>query len=235
MPTGARARDLPSGRWERLGWYRSFVHNRSVGGSLFTLVHLPFMLAFLSLTIVGAAAEGKMDRTVLFLSLAVVAVLLYAEHMLDDTTRVGKPWGTVFGDRVLLTIAASLFAASLFIALYASLRYGSALPLVGVGIGIVLTILYGLEVGGFHTVAFGGMGMGAVTPLSYLAQALSFGSGGNLVTALVLFIFGSCYGFVLLSLYESTKVGDCHLMWRLLAVHFVTIYALAAAVLLDLT
>ena len=37
----------------KLGWYRHLVHNRSVPGSLFTLLHLPFMLAFLSLALLG--------------------------------------------------------------------------------------------------------------------------------------------------------------------------------------
>jgi hypothetical protein len=220
---------LPGGREERLGWYRFFVYNRSVAGSMLTLVHLPFMLSFLSLTIIGAMAGKRLDGNVLILSLAVVAMLLYAEHMLDDTRRVGKPWNTVLSDRALLTVAAVLFIASMMLALYASLRYGTEIPLIGVMIGIMFTILYGLEVRGFHTIAFGGIGMGAVTPFSYIAQAMAAGTGWSVAVALLLFAFGSCYGYVLLALYENTKTGEHSLSWKLLGVQFLMVYALAAA------
>ncbi len=220
------------GREERLGWYSLFVHNGSVAGSLFTLIHLPFMLAFLSLTIVGAMASERVDGTVLILSLAVVALLLYAEHMLDDTLGVGKPWNTVFSDRTLLTMAAALFIIAILIGLYASLRFGSEVPIIGVMAGIVLCTLYGLEVKGFHTMMFGGLGMGAVMPFSYIAQAMVTGTDWNPLAAVLLLISGSCFGYVLLALYENTKTGDHNLSWKLLAVQFLMVYAAAAVSLL---
>lgn len=229
MTSQARVAYLPDGREERLGWYGVLVHNRTAAGSLFTLLHLPFMLAFLSLVIIGAMASEAVDGTILALSLAVVALLLYGEHMLDDTQRVGKPWNTVFGDGTLFAMAAALFALSLVIALYASLRYGTGVPVIGVMAGIALTVLYGLEVRGFHSLLFGGIGMGAVTPFSYLAQAIISGSGWSVLTALLLFAFGSCYGYVLLALYESTKTPAHQLFWRLLSLQFLMVYALAAA------
>lgn len=219
---------LPDGRGQRLEWYSIFVYNRSVAGSLFTLVHVPFMVAFLSMTIIGAEAAGAVDVTVLGLSLAVVAMLLYAEHLLDETTRVGKPWNTVLGDGALFALASLLFLASLIAAAYAMLRYGTGLPVVGVVAGILFTTLYGLEVKGFHTTGFGGVGMGAVAPFSYLAQTLMLGLGWSPVTAVLLLVFGSSYGYVLLSVYESTKGPEYHAAWRLLFFVFIIIYALAA-------
>lgn len=224
----ARTVHLPDGRGERLEWYRFFVHNRSVIGSLFTLVHLPFMLSFLSLALIGAAAGGMVDIVVLILSLVVVASLLYGEHMLDETTMVGKPWNTVLGDGELVGIAAALFILSLIIASYASLHYETWLPMAGVIAGVLFSILYGLEVKGFHSVGFGGIGMGAVAPFSYLAQTMMLGRAWEPLVAVVLLVFGCCYGYVLLSLYESTKTHDHHFFWRTLAFHFVSIYALAA-------
>lgn len=223
---------LPGGRGQRLGWYRVFVHNRTVAGSLFTLVHLPFMLAFLSLTVIGAAAGGNADLVVLGLSLAVVAMLLYAEHMLDETTRVGKPWNTVLGDNALFALAVVLFAGSLIVAAYAGLRYGTPVPVIGVAVGILFTVLYGLEIGGFHTSGFGGVGMGATVPFSYLAQTMMLGREWDPLAAALLFIFGSCYGYVLLSVYENTKTLENGISWRLLLFLFLLVYSLAAASLL---
>lgn len=223
---------LPGGRGQRLGWYRVFVHNRTVAGSLFTLVHLPFMLAFLSLTVIGAAAGGNADLVVLGLSLAVVAMLLYAEHMLDETTRVGKPWNTVLGDNALFALAVVLFAASLIVAAYAGLRYGTPVPVIGVAVGILFTVLYGLEIGGFHTSGFGGVGMGATVPFSYLAQTMMLGREWDPLATALLFIFGSCYGYVLLSVYENTKTPENGMSWRLLLFLFLLVYSLAAASLL---
>lgn len=54
----------------QLAWYRYLVHNNSIPGSLFTLIHLPFMLAFLSLVVIGVAVFQAVDHTVLVLSLA---------------------------------------------------------------------------------------------------------------------------------------------------------------------
>jgi hypothetical protein len=204
-------------------------------GSLFTLVHLPFMLSFLSLVIIGAAAGGTIDAVALVLSLAVVGLLLYAEHMLDETTRVGKPWNTVLGDSELVAFAAGLFVASLVISVFASFRYGTEVPLVGVVVGILFTVLYGLEVKGFHTTGFGGIGIGAVMPFSYLAQTVMLGENWDPIVVMLLLVFGSCYGYVLLSLYENTKTGDHRFSWRMLGFHFLTIYSLAAASLLIVT
>jgi len=52
------------------------------------------------------------------------------------------------------------------------------------------------------------------------------------LAALLLFVLGSCYGYVLLSLYESTKAEHHRFFWRLLGVHFLTVYVLALLLLL---
>ncbi|MBI0583190.1 MAG: hypothetical protein ISF22_03080 [Methanomassiliicoccus sp.] len=223
------ARPLPGGRGERLEWYVPFVQNSTVVGSLFTLVHVPFMLAFLSVTVIGAMAAGTPDATVLALSLAVVGLLLYAEHMLDDTTAVGKPWNTVLGDRSLFALAGGLYVLAAAIGAWASIRYSSVVPGVGVGAGIVFTALYGLEVWKFHAVEFGAVGMGAIPAFSYLAQSAAAGESGGWLVAVALFVFGTLYCLVMLSLYEHTKTGDHATMWRLLGYHFLMIYALATA------
>lgn len=213
----------------QLEWYRYLVHNNNIPGSLFTLIHLPFMLAFLSLVVIGAAAFQAVDRTVLVLSLAVVFLLLYGEHMLDDTTRAGKPWKTAFGDITLAVAGVSLFALALLIGIYASNALGSPFPGVAVGTGILFCALYSLELWNFHTVEFGALGMAIVPVSSYLTQALAANQEANSVIVISLGIFGFGYGYVMLALYEHTKTQEYKIAWRLLGLHFVLIYALVSA------
>ena len=141
-----------------LGWYRHLVHNRSVPGSLFTLLHLPFMLSFLSLVLLGTFSLGRVDDVVLLLSLAAVAAMLYGEHMLDDTTDVGKPWGTVLRDRTLIAMGVGMYIIAILIGMYASYHFGTLLPLAGIGLGIGFCTLYGLEIWNFHRVWSGRSG-----------------------------------------------------------------------------
>ena len=215
----------------KLGWYRHLVHNRSVPGSLFTLLHLPFMLAFLSLALLGTFTIKNLEANVLLLALAAVAALLYGEHMLDDTTRVGKPWRTVFGDRTLVGFGLTLYVVAILIATYASFRFGTALPLAGVGLGILFCTLYGLEVWRFHQVWFGALGMGAIATFSYLAQAVITGQALDAPVALALLGTGFAFSYVLLGLYEHTKTDDSTVIWNLLGGQFALSYILGLAVL----
>ena len=141
-----------------LGWYRHLVHNRSVPGSLFTLLHLPFMLSFLSLVLLGTFSLGRVDDVVLLLSLAAVAAMLYGEHMLDDTTDVGKPWDGQgpdidrHGRRHVHHCDIDRHVCQLPFRDLASIgRHRS---------GIGFCTLYGLEIWNFHRVWFGALGMG---------------------------------------------------------------------------
>lgn len=212
----------------QLEWYKYLVYNKSALGSLFTLVHLPFMLAFLSLVIVGTAAFQIIDRTVLDLSLVVVSLLLYGEHMLDDTTKAGKPWQTVFGDAALVSAGCFVFILALLIGIYADRVLGSIFPGIAVGTGILFCILYGLEFQSFHSMEFGALGMAAIPVSSYLAQVLALRSEANLIVITGLGIFGFGYGYVMLALYEHTKTQEYKIAWKLLGLQFILIYALAS-------
>ena len=214
-----------------LGWYRHLVHNRTVPGSLFTLLHLPFMLAFLSLVLLGTFTVRKVDDTVLLLALAAVAVLLYGEHMLDDTTRVGKPWRTVLSDRSLIVSSIILYIIALSIGAYSSYHFGTILPSAGVALGIALCSLYGLELWRFHQVWFGALGMGAIATFSYLAQVVITGQAADPAVALMLLGAGFAYSYVLLGLYEHTKTDGSPVIWRILGGQFALSYILGLAVL----
>lgn len=215
----------------KLEWYGVLVHNQSVVGSLFTLLHLPFLFAFLSMVLIGTIAGGAIDLTVLLLSLMVVALLLYGEHMLDDTTLVGKPWGTVFSDQALFSMAVVLFVVAGGIGLIASIWLKSPLPFLGVLIGVLFSTLYGLEVWKFHTVGFGAVGMGIIPAFSYLAQSITTGFRASIPIIALLTILGCTYTYVMLSLYEHTKTDSFHESWKLLGYHLITVYALSALVL----
>lgn len=214
-----------------LGWYRYLVHNRSVGGSLFTLLHLPFMLSFLSLVLLGTLTVRSVDPAVLLLALGAVAAMLYGEHMLDDTTRVGKPWRTVFSDRTLVMFGLALYAVAVLIGAYASIRFGTALPVAGVALGILFCTLYGLEMWRFHQVWFGALGMGAIAAFSYLAQTVITGQAVDPPMVLLLLGTGFAFSYVLLGLYEYTKKDGGPVVWRLLGGQFVLSYILGIAVL----
>lgn len=216
---------------DQLGWYWPFVRNGSVAGSLFTLLHLPFMLAFVALTLFGTFPLGELDLVVLALSMAAVALVLYGEHMLDDTTPVGKPWDTVFSDNALRTLGAIMFLLAALIAWAASDIIGSPVPLVGVLVGIAFSALYGLEVWKFHTVSFGALGMGAIPPFAYLAQIIAQKLRPDPVIMSVLFILGLAFGYAMLATYEHTKEDPSRFSWNLLAIIFVMFYALAALAL----
>ncbi|MFZ3168605.1 MAG: hypothetical protein WA130_13395 [Candidatus Methanoperedens sp.] len=218
----------------QLEWYKYLVYNKSTLGSLFTLMHLPFMLAFLSLVIVGAAAFQVVDTKVLGLSLAAVSLLLYGEHMLDDTTRAGKPWKTVFNDATLLSSSCFVFILALSTGIYANRILGSLFPGAAVGIGILFCTLYGLEFGSFHTIEFGALGMATVPVSSYLAQVLALGLEANPIVIIGLGVFGFGYGYVMLALYEYTKTQEYKIAWKLLGLQFVLIYALAGTLSLSL-
>jgi hypothetical protein len=179
------------------------------------------------MVIVGTVALGALNWTVLYLSLGAVGLTLYGEHMLDDTIGVGKPWDTVFSDRTLGALAGLAFFGAFVLGVYGSLYLASPIPVIGVIIGITFSIVYALEIWRFHSIAFGGLGMGAAAPFSYIAQALALGIPLDLLLAGLLFIFGSTFGYVLLSLYENTKTDNHILAWRLLGLQFLMFYALA--------
>lgn len=211
----------------QLEWYKYLVYNKSTVGSLFTLIHLPFMLAFLSLVIIGTSAFRAVDNAVLGLSLAVVSLLLYGEHMFDDTTRAGKPWKTVFGDAALISAGCFAFILALLTGIYANRMLGSLFPGMAVGIGILFCTLYGLEFRRFHTIGFGALGMATIPVSSYLAQALALGLEANLIVITGLGVFGFGYGYVMLALYEHTKTQEYQISWKLLGLQLILIYALA--------
>jgi len=215
----------------QLSWYAHLVHNQTVIGSLATLLHLPFMLAFLSFVLIGDLAVPGTNLTVLALSLLVVSLLLYAEHMLDDMVRVGKPWSTVFSDRTLAEFAIVLFVLSGAIGIYASFVFSTPIPFLGVLAGIMFCVLYGLEVWEFHRTEFGSLGMGAICAFSYLAQALVIGSSVDPLTVIALFATGLVLGYIMLWLYEYTKTKEHQRAWRLLGYHLIIIYALAGAMI----
>ncbi len=214
-----------------LGWYRHLVHNRSVPGSLFTLLHLPFMLSFLSLVLLGTFSLGRVDDVVLLLSLAAVAAMLYGEHMLDDTTDVGKPWGTVLRDRTLIAMGVGMYIIAILIGMYASYHFGTLLPLAGIGLGIGFCTLYGLEIWNFHRVWFGALGMGAIAMFSYLAQATITGQVLDPPVAFMLLGVGFAFSYVLLGLYEHTKTDDSGVIWNILGGQFMLSYILGLAIL----
>jgi hypothetical protein len=220
-----------AGTFRELGWYKHLVHNRSVPGSLFTLLHLPFMLAFLSLVLIGTFTVTQVDQTVLLLSLAAVGAMLYGEHMLDDTTAVGKPWNTVFSDRMLTGLGIGLYIVAVVIGIYASYRFGTALPIAGVSLGIVFCTLYGLEKWKFHQVWFGALGMGAIAVFSYLAQTAITGQTVDVLVALMLLGAGYSFSYVLLGLYEHTKRDRSGMIWNILGGQFALSYLLGLAVI----
>ncbi|NJD78160.1 MAG: hypothetical protein FIB08_13900 [Candidatus Methanoperedens sp.] len=211
----------------QLEWYKYLVYNKSAFGSLFTLMHLPFMLAFLPLVITGTAAFRVVDRTVLGLSLVVVFLLLYGEHMLDDTTRAGKPWRTVFSDAALVSAGCFVFILALLTGIYAGRILGSLFPGAAVGTGILFCTLYGLEFQRFHTVEFGALGMAAIPVSSYYVQVLALGLEANPFVIIGLSAFGFGYGYVMLALYEHTKTQEYQISWKLLGLQLILIYALA--------
>ena len=215
----------------QLEWYRYLVHNKTVLGSLFTLIHLPLMLAFLSLVVIGAALVEPFNKVVLFLALAVVALLLYGEHVLDDLTRVGKPWNTALTDRQLSILASFVFTMAAVIGLYASIRFDTVLPLIGVVMGVMFCVLYGMEIWRFHEVVFGALGMGAVLPMSYLAQMIITGSAIDYSVLLLGLVAGFIVGYLTLWLYEQTKTASYRLMWRLLAIELLSVYSIAVVTL----
>lgn len=217
----------------QLEWYKYLVYNKSTVGSLFTLIHLPFMLAFLSLVIIGAAAFRVVDSTVLGLSLAAVSLLLYGEHMLDDTTRAGKPWKTVFSDAALISVSCFVFILALLTGIYANRMLASLFPGAAVGTGILFCTLYGLEFRSFHTIEFGAMGMATIPVFSYLAQVLALEREANPLVIIGLGVFGFVYGYVMLALYEYTKTQEYKIAWKLLGLQFVLIYALAGTLSLS--
>ncbi len=217
---------FPQTEGRQLGWYAHLVHNRSLIGSLFTLIHLPFLTAFLSLVLLGALTLPGIEPLVLLLSLLVVALLLYGEHMLDDMTGVGKPWNTVFSDRELLLLATMLFTFAILVGLLATVYFGSLLPLSGVLVGTGFCLLYGFEIWKFHNTEFGALGMGAIAVFSYGAQAITTHSSMNGFVALALGIFGFTYGYVMLALYEHTKTNEHQIAWRLLGLHLIMLYTL---------
>ena len=215
----------------QLGWYANLVNNKTILGSLATLVHLPFMLAFLSFVLIGSLVIPGMNIEVLILSLTVVSLLLYGEHMLDDMERVGKPWSTVFSDRTLAEFAVILFALSAAIGVYASVAFSTLIPFFGVLAGIMFCVLYGLEVWEFHRTEFGGLGMGAICAFSYLAQVLVTGSLVEPWTIIMLFAIGFVLGYIMLWLYEYTKTKEYQKAWRLLGLHLLLIYGLAGVMI----
>jgi hypothetical protein len=217
---------LQKDQGRQLGWYAYFVRNRTVLGSLVTLIHLPFMFAFLSFVLIGALSLPGLNVTVLVLSLIVVSLLLYGEHMLDDMERVGKPWSTVFNDRTLAILAILLFSISGLIGAYASIAFSTVVPFLGVLAGIGFCTLYGLEVWEFHRTVFGGLGMGAIAAFSYLAQTFITGSSVEPLMVILLFALGFVLSYVMLWLYEYTKTEAYEKAWRLLACQLVLIYAI---------
>lgn len=215
-----------------LEWFKYFVHTNTVIGSFFTLIGTPFMLAFLSLVIIGAMPAGQVNLPVLGVMMLAVGIMLYGEHMLDDSTLAGKPWNTVFNDRVLLTLACVLFIIAMGIGAYLKSITGSDLPAAFIFIGMIYCIVYGFNL--YHTINFGAMGMGMIPVASYAAQIVSTGSliyNIHLVQIIGLFIFGYCYGYVMLALYQHSKTENYKIAWKLLGVHFIMIYALAAGCL----
>ena len=232
MATEDLERTGHSGVDRELAWYGHLVHNRSVPGSLFTLLHLPFMLSFLSLVLLGTLTVRNLDTEALWLALAAVAALLYGEHMLDDTTRVGKPWRTVFSDRALVFFGLTMYGIAIIIGAYASLHFGTILPLAGIALGILFCTLYGMEIWRFHQVWFGALGMGAIAMFSYLAQVVITGQASSAPVAFMLLGTGFAFSFVLLGLYEHTKKDGSSTIWNLLAGQFALSYVLGLAVLL---
>jgi len=158
--------------------------------------------------------------------------MLYGEHMLDDSTISGKPWNTVLSDGILLTLASLLFITALLIGSILKCITGSDLPAAFIFIGMIYCIVYGLEL--YHTVNFGAMGMGIIPVASYVSQIVSTGSliyNIHLVQIVGLFIFGYCCGYVMLALYQHSKTENYKIAWKLLGLHFIMIYTLAAGCL----
>lgn len=217
----------------QLGWYKYLVYNKGTFGSLFTLMHLPFMLAFLSLVIIGTAALRVVDHMILGLSLAIVFLLLYGEHMLDDTTKAGKPWKTVFSDTALVSAGSFMFMLALLTGIHAGRILGSLFPGAAVGTGILFCTLYGLEFQSFHTTGFGALGMAAIPVSSYYAQVLALGLEASPVILIGLGVFGFGYGYVMLALYEHTKTQEYKIAWKLLGLQLILIYALAGTLSLE--
>ena len=212
-----------------LEWFKYFVHPGTILGSLFTLIGTPFMLAFLSLVIIGTMPAGQVNLTILSLMMLAVGMMLYGEHMLDDSTISGKPWNTVLSDGVLLTLASLLFITALLIGSILKCITESDLPAAFIFIGMIYCIVYGLEL--YHTVNFGAMGMGIIPVASYVAQIVSTETEFHIMPAVGLFIFGYTYSYVMLALYQHSKTENYKIAWKLLGLHFIMIYALAAGCL----
>ena len=215
-----------------LEWFRYFVHTDTMIGSFFTLIGTPFMLAFLALVIIGAMPAGQVDLPVLGAMVLAVGMMLYGEHMLDDTTIAGKPWNTVLNDRVLLTLATLLFVVAMGIGAYLKSITGADLPAAFIFIGMIFCIVYGFNL--YHTVGFGATGMGMIPVASYAAQVISTGSliyPSHILLMISLFVTGYTYGYVMLALYQHSKTENYKIAWKLLGIHFIMIYALAAGCL----
>lgn len=212
-----------------LEWFKYFVHPNTVLGSLFTLIGTPFMLAFLSLVIIGTMPAGQVNLTILGLMMLAVGMMLYAEHMLDDTTISGKPWNTVLSDRILLTLAPLLFMGALVIGSILLVITVSPLPAAFILLGMMFCIVYGLDI--VHTVSYGAMGMGLIPVASYVAQVVSTDATFYILPTVGLFILGYTYGYVMLALYQHSKTENYKIAWKLLGLHFIMIYALAVGCL----
>lgn len=204
-----------------LKWYKHLVFNRTVLGSLFTLLHLPFLFAFLSLAIIGAFLSDIVNLSILYVSLCIVFLLLWGEHMLDDTTVVGKPWETVFNDAALFRMAAICFVAAIIVGGYGCVVVDHIMPVVIVGIGCIFCSFYGLEIWKFHSLLFGSLAIGLIAVAALYLQTLSFHA-----IMLPIGIFGFSYGYIMLSLYEHTKTIKYEFAWKTLGLCFIMIYAL---------
>lgn len=213
-----------------LEWFRYFIYPNSVIGSLFTLIGTPFMLAFLSLVIIGAMPAGQVNLPVLGAMVLAVGMMLYGEHMLDDSTIAGKPWNTVLSDRVLLTMACFLFVSAMGVGAYLKSITGSDLPAVFIFLGLIFCIAYGFNL--VHTVGVGALGMGLIPVASYISQVIPNITISHSLIAICLFFFGYSYGYVMLGLYQHSKTESYKIAWKLLGVHFIMIYTLAAGCLI---
>ncbi|HUL40069.1 MAG TPA: hypothetical protein VLU38_07255, partial [Methanomassiliicoccales archaeon] len=112
-----------------------------------------------------------------------------------------------------------------------SIRFDTVLPLIGVVMGVMFCVLYGMEIWRFHEVVFGALGMGAVLPMSYLAQMIITGSAIDYSVLLLGLVAGFIVGYLTLWLYEQTKTASYRLMWRLLAIELLSVYSIAVVTL----
>lgn len=212
-----------------LSWYRFFVHNQTYLGSCITLLHLPFLLMFWSLVILGTWTL-QLAIPKLLLCLSMVFFLVYAEHCLDDCTYVGKPWQTRFNDTDLKIMAGLCYLWAFIICLLLHNLWA----LMGCSLGSIISVLYVHEahIGKFscHSVGFGALGMGGVSMFSYLV----FG-GTNIVIWLSLGLVGFCLGYIVNDTYRLTKKAGRGFvvlaLWQLLGIIFLLTYSLAFLVL----